>query len=199
MAACRVLLLCHRISRTAEGSQGHAPLARTRHKRPRHVALRMRERDRTWRHKNHKRKKVALRSISAQSSRQMLARLLARRQAESSKQERQASPRHRRAQGSAGLHQYCSSSRCRALRRINRPAGGDRKHEQHTLERAQRHSWCHEWGKAACARHGEPARDGLRPHARRGCCGGRRLCFCGELARHESLECYSVDIMPYYA
>ena len=111
--------------------------------------------------------------------------LLARRQAESSKQERQASPRHRRAQGSAGLHQYCSSSRCRAPRSINRPEGGDRKHEQRTLERAQRHSWCHEWGKAACARHGEPARAGLRPHARRGCCGGKRLqpmagrlCFC---------------------
>ena len=107
--------------------------------------------------------------------------LLARRQAESSKQERQASPRHRRAQGSAGLHQYCSSSRCRAPRSINRPEGGDRKHEQHTLERAQRHSWYHEWGKAACARHGEPARAGPRLHGRRGCCRGRsgRACAPG--------------------
>ena len=64
-----------------------------------------------------------------------------------------------------------------------------------TLERARRGGCCREERKAACTRHGEPARAGPRPHARRGCCGGRRLCFCGELARHESLECYSVDIM----
>ena len=83
------------MSRTAEGSQCHVPLARTRHKRPRHVALRMQERDKTWQQQNHKRKKVALLSLATQSICACSQGLLAGWQAKSSKQERQASPLHR--------------------------------------------------------------------------------------------------------